>query len=203
MPTDHRKVAAVDHPVHQLIATRWSPYSLDPRTVEREQLLSCLEAARWAASSFNEQPWYFLVARRESEQEFDVMLDCLLPANQEWAKDTGVLLLTVVSKTFSRNNKPNRVAEHDLGLAVGNLTLQATALGLSVHQMAGVDLEKIRQTYDIPQTHDPVTAIALGHAAVLDRATHEALAERDQTPRSRKSLDEFVFSSKWNQPATI
>ena len=115
------KRALPDHPVHDLIADRWSPYIFERREVEREKLLSCLEAARWAASSFNEQPWSFIVAERTDEEEFNRMLSCLMEANQAWAANAGVLLLTVVSKSFSRNNKPNRVAQHDLGLAVGNL----------------------------------------------------------------------------------
>jgi len=203
MTENTRKNAVTDHQVHELITGRWSPYSFESREVERGKLLSCLEAARWAASSFNEQPWSFLVAYREDDEGFKTMLDCLLPANQEWAKHAGVLLLTVISKTFSRNDKPNRVAEHDLGLAVGNFTLQATALGLSVHQMAGVDLEKVRQAYNIPTTHDPITAIALGYATDPDRANNEAMAQRDRAPRSRKSLDQFVFSGQWEKPATL
>jgi nitroreductase len=195
------KRATPDHPVHDLIADRWSPYVFEPRGVEREKLLSCLEAARWAASSFNEQPWSFLVAERTDETEFKRMLSCLMEANQAWAADAGVLLLTVVAKSFSRNNNPNRVAQHDLGLAMGNFSLQATQLGLTVHQMAGVELSKVRTTYSIPDSHEPVTAIAVGYAG--DPAQNEALAPRDQSPRSRKPLSEFVFCGGWQQAADL
>lgn len=192
------KQAQPDHPIHELIANRWSPYCYEPRPVEPEKLASCLEAARWAASSYNEQPWSFIAATRDDEVEFPRLLGCLTEANQAWARNSGVLLLGVVSTHFSRNNKPNRVSLHDLGLAAGNICLQATALGLSVHQMAGVDLEKARQVYSIPLTHIPVTAIAIGYAASLDTADPE-LAERDRASRPRKPLKDFVFRGEWNQ----
>jgi nitroreductase len=191
------KRATPDHPIHELITDRWSPYIFEPREVEREKLLSCLEAARWAASSFNEQPWSFILAERTDEAEFNRMLSCLMEANQAWAANAGVLLLTVVAKSFSRNNNPNRVAQHDLGLAVGNLSLQATQQGLAVHQMAGVELSKARTIYSIPDSHEPVTAVAIGYAG--DPSQNESLAQRDQAPRSRKPLSEFVFTGGWEK----
>ncbi len=197
------KSAQADYPIHELLSHRWSPYAFEPRIVEREKLLSCLEAARWAASSYNEQPWSFIVAERQDEVQFQKLLACLVEPNQAWAKNAGVLLLSVVCKTFSRNNKPNRVAEHDVGLAVGNLTVQATALGLAVHQMAGIEIDRARATYSIPDTHEPYTGIALGYAADPDQAENQQLADRDRAPRSRKPLSEFVFSGTWNHAATI
>lgn len=193
------KTAKPDHPILPILTERFSPYVYDPRPVERAKLLSCLEAARWAASSFNEQPWSFLLATREDGAEFARMLACLMEANQEWAKDAGVLLITVVSKTFTRNGSPNRVAEHDLGLATGNLTAQAAALGLQVHAMAGVNLAKVRQTYGIPDTHEPMTAIALGYAGDANKAANKALAERDLAPRARKPLAQIVFTGGWQK----
>ncbi|MCC6579691.1 MAG: nitroreductase family protein [Phycisphaeraceae bacterium] len=196
------KHATTDHPVLDVIAQRYSPYAYEPRGVEPAKLLSCLEAARWAASSYNEQPWRFIVARREDAKEFARMVDCLLEANQAWAKQAGVLMLTVTSRTFSRNGKPNRVCEHDVGLAVGNLCAQATALGLAVHQMAGINLTIARQTYGIPEGFDPVTAIAVGYAA--DPATADpALAQRDRTPRTRLPLAEIVFAGNWGKSVVL
>lgn len=196
-----RKRATPDHPIHDLIAKRWSPYVFEPRAVEREKLLSCLEAARWAASSFNEQPWSFILAERSDEAEFDRLLSCLTEANQAWAKDAGVLMLTVVAKAFSRNNKPNRVAQHDLGLALGNLCLEATQLELCVHQMAGVELSKARTVYSIPDTHEPFTGVAIGYAG--DPSQNKTLGERDLAPRSRKPLSAFVFAGTWQQSANL
>jgi len=157
------KRATPDHAILDAFVHRYSPYAFEPRPVDDAQLLQCLEAARWAASSFNEQPWSFLVARREDEQAFQTMLGCLVEANQQWARHAGVLMITTVKKTFTRNDKPNRVAEHDLGLAMGQFCTQAVLLGLQVHQMAGIELSKARQTYQIPESHEPFTGVALGH----------------------------------------
>ncbi len=205
MPPDQIKRADPDHPVHDLIAARWSPYVYQPKPVEPRKLRSCLEAARWAASSFNEQPWSFILAVREDEAAFEKLLGCLLEANQAWAKDAGVLLLTVVSRFFSKNGKPNRVAEHDLGLAAGNLTLQATALGLHVHQMAGINPAHARQAYAIPEGQDPYTAIAIGYAGEPASAPAQAgeLAQRDLAPRQRKALGAFVYGGQWGRTAPL
>ena len=188
------------HPIHDLIAQRYSPYVFEPRDVEREKLLACLEAARWAASSYNEQPWSFIVAERNDTEAFATMLECLMEANQEWARNAGTLLVTVAAETFSRNNKPNRVCDHDIGLAIGNLTVQATSLGLCVHQMAGINLSKTRQVYGIPDSHHPLTAIAIGYAGEASSDSESQFAERDGAPRSRKPLNEFVYHQSWQQP---
>jgi nitroreductase len=197
------KLAKPDFPILDCIAQRWSPYLFAPRGVEPEKLRSCLEAARWAASSFNEQPWSFILARREQTVEFQRVLGCLVESNQAWAKNAGVLMLSVVAKSFSRNGTPNRVAQHDLGLAMGNLCCQATHLGLFVHQMAGVNLDQVRQEFAIPDTHDPHTGIAIGYAEPPAQASNQTFAERDSAPRPRKRLNEFVFSGKWSQPAQL
>lgn len=201
MTANPHKRANPDHHILDLLAERYSPYAYEPRPVEPDKLLACLEAARWAASSFNEQPWSFIVAGREDEAEFNRLVQCLAEPNQPWAASAGVLMLTVVCKTFTRNGKPNRVAEHDVGLAVGNLSAQATSLGLSVHEMAGVNLAAARQTYAIPDTHEPFTALALGYAAAPDQAANDDLADRDRSPRARKPLSEIVFAGAWGQTA--
>ena len=111
-----------DHPVHNLIAVRWSPYGFSDRSVSDDDLRSLFEAVRWAASSYNEQPWRFIVARREDDAHFERVLSCLVEGNQSWARLAPVLALTAVSLSFSRNDKPNAAAVHDMGLAAGNLT---------------------------------------------------------------------------------
>lgn len=200
MSQDHPKHADPDHPIHSLIAERWSPYAFEPTPISDEELLSCLEAARWAPSSYNAQPWSFLVARRQDEEEFERLLGCLAEPNQRWAKDVSVLMIAVTRRRFEHNDQPNRAAEHDIGLAAANLTLQATALGLFVHQMIGIDPEKARATYDIPEGHDALTAIAIGRLA-SGRA--DALAERDGKARSRKPLSDFVFAGSWGETAPV
>ena len=194
------KIAETGYPVHELIAKRWSPRAFEPKPVPTEALRSVLEAARWAASSFNEQPWRFLVARRESSEEFERMLGCLMEGNQSWAKNAGVLILTVARETFTRNDRPNRSAFHDVGLAAGNLSLQATDLGLRVHQMAGIEVDKIRKTYDVPEGFQPLTGIAIGYPGSVEQLP-EPLRAPEVAPRQRKSQSELFFSGTWNNPA--
>jgi len=203
MPANAIKVARPDHPVLPVIAERWSPYAYDPRPVEREKLLSCLEAARWAASSYNEQPWTYILAERADAAEFAKVLSCLVEGNQAWAKNAGVLMLGIVKRNFSKNNSPNRVCEHDLGLAAGNMVLQATALGLQAHQMAGIEPARIRATFKVPDGHEPLTGIAIGYPANVQPGTSDPLGQRDLAPRTRRKLSEFVISGTWGQPAKL
>ena len=196
------KTAETLHPVHPLIAQRWSPRAFAPRPVSREHLRSLLEAARWAASSFNEQPWTFLVARREEPAEFKRMLECLVPGNQAWAQHAPVLMLTVVKRAFTRGGKPNRVAEHDVGLAAAQLTLQAESLGLRVHQMGGIELDKIRSTYGLPVGYDPLTGIAVGYEGEPASLSGE-LHELEVAPRERRPQEAFVFEGSWGRPASF
>ncbi len=193
----------VDHPVLECLQDRWSPYRFEPCELEDAKLMSCLEAARWAASSFNDQPWFWIIARRQETEEFARMLSCLMEANQGWAANAGVLVLTAIRKKFDYNGKPNRVALHDLGQAACQLSLQATELGLQAHQMAGVNLSRIRQEYQIPEDYEPQTAIAIGYPNMNPPESEEeqALHKRESAPRQRRSLAEQVFSGKWGEKA--
>ncbi len=200
--TNTTKHAQPDHPILPVLAERYSPYAFDPRPVEREKLLSCLEAARWAASSYNEQPWRYLIAGRDT-QAFQTMLGCLVEANQPWARNAGVLIIAVTRQTFTKNEKPNKVCEHDLALAAANLTVQAQSLGLHVHQMAGINPRKCVETYRIPDGYTPFTAIAIGYAADPRKFDDPQLAERDQAPRSRMKLNEWIFADTFGQPSDL
>lgn len=193
------KPADVRFPVHELIARRWSPLSFADRLVERDQLGSLLEAARWAASSFNEQPWSFFVATREEPERFERLAGCLVPGNQTWARRAPVLMLSVAKQHFERNGKPNRHAFHDVGLAVANLVLQAEALGLAVHQMAGFDADRARSELAIPADHDPVAALAVGYPGEPGDLPEE-LRGREAAPRTRKALEQFVYGETWGSP---
>ncbi|NND99812.1 MAG: nitroreductase family protein [Pirellulaceae bacterium] len=195
----------VDHSVLDSIANRWSPYRFEPREVEDGKLVQCLEAARWAASSFNEQPWQWIVARRQDDDQFQKMIDCLMEANQGWAKNAGVLILTAIRTKFAYNDKPNRVALHDLGLAAANLSLQATDLGLQIHQMAGVNLSRVRLEYGVPDDYEPQTAIAIGYPDMSAPSGEQAeqLAKRDNSQRTRRPLREQVFGGKWGDSAAF
>ena len=196
------KKASTDHPIHELLAERWSPYGFEDRSVAEADLRSLFEAARWAASSYNEQPWSYLVATKENPEEFARLLSCLVEPNQAWAKAAPVLALGVVSLRFSRNNKENRAAVHDLGLAAGNLLVEATARGLCVHQMIGILPDKARGLYKIPEDSEVWTALAIGYKADPEKLP-DALKERDLAPRQRKPLSQFVFAGKWGDPSPV
>jgi nitroreductase len=187
------KRAVTEYPILEPLASRWSPYEFEPRPIDRVSLLTCLDAARWAASSYNEQPWHFVVALRDDADDFAKMLGCLVEFNQGWAKDASALVLSVIARSFRKNGTPNRMAEHDLGLAIGNFSAQATTLGLAVHQMAGFNPSQARHSWGIPDGYDPWTVIAVGHA----RPPAEPAAA---TPRTRRPFREFVFGGSWNKP---
>lgn len=190
------KQATPHHPVHDLIAGRWSPYAYSDRPVSDADLRSVFEAARWAASSYNEQPWRYIVATKANPVEFDRLLSCLIEGNQAWARVVPVLAIGCVSLYFAQNGKPNAAAEHDLGLASASLTLEATARGLHVHQMIGILPDRARELYRIPEGFRPMTALAIGYTA--DPSTlPEKLRGRDLAPRTRRPLAEFVFGGEW------
>lgn len=196
------KPAPVGSMVHELVRERWSPRAFSDQPIDDETLRSLLEAAQWAPSSYNEQPWAFMVATRANTEAHNALLACMVPFNQEWAAGAPVLMLSVARTHFAKGGKVNRHAFHDVGLAVSQLTLQATASGLVVHQVAGIDVDKVRQTYDIPEGWDPVAALAIGHPgdpALLP----EGLREKEQASRSRKPLSEIVFTGSWGIAARV
>ena len=191
-----QKTATPDHRIHELVARRWSPYAFSQRPVSDGDLKSLFEAARWAASSYNEQPWRYIVATQANAAEFERLLSCLVEGNQAWAKAAPVLALGCTNLRFALNGKPNAAAVHDLGLASATLTLEATSRGLHVHQMIGIVPDKARALYRIPEDVQPLTALAIGYAADPD-ALPEKYRDRDLAPRQRKKLTEFVFSGQW------
>ncbi|MCB0213714.1 MAG: nitroreductase family protein [Anaerolineae bacterium] len=197
-----KRTAQTHHPIHTLLKDRWSPRAFSDKSVEPEKLLTVLEAARWAASAMNEQPWRFIVATKENPAEFEKALSCLMEGNQRWAKDAPVLIFTIIKKTYSRNDRPNRTAFYDLGLAVANLTTQATELGLHVHQMGGIQVDKIRKLYAIPEDYDVVTGIALGYYGDIEQLPDD-LRAREKGPRTRKPLSELIFAETWAEPASF
>lgn len=196
------KRAAAEHPIHELIAQRWSPYGYADRSVSKDDLRSLFEAARWAASSYNEQPWSYIVATRDEPKEFARLLACLVEGNQGWAQSAPVLALGCTNLFFKLNGKPNTAAVHDLGLAAGNLSFEATARGLVVHQMIGILPDKARQEFHIPEGTQPLTALAIGYAADPG-ALPDKLKERDLAPRTRKRLGEFVFGGAWGKASGL
>jgi len=200
MSIPEAKQPDLDHPVHDLVARRWSPYAFADRPVDVEDLRSVFEAARWAASSYNEQPWRWVVARREEPEAHARILSCLVEANRAWAQRAPVIALGIYVREFARNDKPNRAAQHDLGLAAGNLTLEATARGLAVHQMIGILPDRARDLYRIPENAEALTGLAIGHAGAPE-LLDEKLRGRDEAPRTRRPLGESVFAGLFGRAA--
>ena len=196
------KRAVTDSPIHELLAARWSPYAFQDRPVPEADLRALFEAARWAPSSYNEQPWSYIVATKEIPEQFEQLLSCLVEGNQIWAQAAPVLALGIVRLRLARNDQVNRAAVHDLGLAAGNLLVEATARGLFVHQMIGILPDKARELFAIPAGCEAWTGLAIGYRAEPTQLP-EALQVRELTPRQRKPLSQFVFSGKWGNPSPL
>ncbi len=192
------KPAETKYPIHELLRQRWSPRAFSDRMVEPENLRSLLEASRWAPSSYNEQPWNFIMATKEDRTEYDRLLSCLTETNILWAQKAPVLMVSVAKLHFTETGQPNRHAFHDVGLASENLAIQATSMGLFVHMMAGFYPDKVRELFKIPEGYEPVAAIALGYPGD-PQTLPERLRERELTPRRRKLLQEFVFTGQWGK----
>ena len=199
--SDHPKHAAAEHEVHDLIRHRWSPRAFDPaRSVSRGDLLRLFEAARWAPSSFNEQPWRFVVVMRDqSPAAWDAMTASLSPANRSWASAAPVLVLAAIRLALERNEQPNPLAWYDAGQAVALLTLQATAQGLSVRQMEGFDREHARRVADVPVGFDPLVMMAIGYAGDPDTLSSDKHRVAERAPRRRRAIGEFVFENAWGR----
>ncbi|MBS1816096.1 MAG: nitroreductase family protein [Acidobacteria bacterium] len=179
-----------------VIAKRWSPRAFTSQQVSKEDLRTIFTAAEWAASSFNEQPWRFILGIRDDEQHgeaYNKIFDALVESNQQWAKSAPVLIATIAKKTFSHNGTPNRVAQHDVGAASATMCLQAIALGIHTHGMAGFDPEALRASFGIPSNFEPMACWAMGYLGNPDTLP-EHLKEQELAPRTRKNLDEFVFT---------
>jgi len=188
-----------EYSIHPLIAGRRSTRAFASISIEPETLATLMEAARWAPSSMNEQPWSFIVATKANNSDFDRLLGCLLEFNVQWAQHAPVLLLSVAKLTFE-SGELNRHAFHDVGQAIANLTFQATVSGLLVHQIAGFDVEKARREFSIPQDYEPVAAAAIGYPG-NSAELPEKLRKKDASPRKRKPLNDFVFERGWGHSA--
>jgi nitroreductase len=192
------KKASTDYAIHQHLADRWSPYAFDDRPVAVADLCALFEAARWSASSYNEQPWRYIVATQENPDQFHQLLSCLVEGNQVWAKNAPVLVLGIANLKFTHDQSENRAAIHDLGLATGNLVFEATARGLCVHQMIGILPDQARDRFNISNNFEPWTALAIGYIGDPNILS-EDLKQRELTPRQRRPLAQFVFSDTWEK----
>jgi nitroreductase len=197
-----QKPASTHAPVNELIRHRWSPRAFEPRSVEPEKLRSVFEAARWAASTTNSQPWYYIVATRDDAENFARVLQCFNENNQAWAKHAPVIGLSVALTNFATSGKPNRFAFHDLGGASATLALEAVGLGLQIHQMGGIFPDKAREVFGVPEGYEVAAGLALGYPGD-PQSLPDALRERELQPRQRKPVSEFVFSGNWGKPAPL
>jgi len=193
------KPANNDHPIHDIIRERWSPRAFSSRPIDRETILSLLEAARWAPSSRNDQPWHFIVATKDDPDAYDELLNLLKTSNQRWAGNAPLLLLTVAR--VDMGEYVNRNALHDVGQAVAYLTFQAQAHGLSIRQMGGIMLDEMTTAYGIPEGYEVLNAMAVGYVAEPETLP-EDLQAKEHKPRERKPLSEFVFR-EWGQASPL
>ena len=197
-----QKPAPTHHQVHELIQHRWSPRAFSGQPVAPEVLRSLFEAARWAPSSNNEQPWAFLVTTADDKESHAKMVSTLVEFNQTWAKHAPVLAIAVSKLAFAMNGNPNRNAFYDTGAAVANLSSEATSRGLFVHQMAGFDPRKAIELFEIPSGWEPIAAIAIGYPGNPE-SLPETLRQRELAPRERKPLAAFVMGGHWGKAAAF
>jgi nitroreductase len=197
----HLKQAPAIEGVLPVVLNRWSPRSFADRDVSTNDLKKLFEAARWAPSSYNEQPWRFLVGHSGSNT-YKKIFQSLIGFNQSWAGKAPVLILGAAKTKFSHNDSPNGYALYDLGAASAYLVLQASALGLSTHQMAGYDQAAARTALGIPEDFVLGAVIALGYQDEPAVLGQEQLIALETTPRERKPLSDFVFLS-WGNPADL
>jgi nitroreductase len=197
-----KKDAITSVPIHDLLAHRWSPRAFDPkRPVSREQLKVLLEAGRWAPSCNGDEPWRYLIwDRGRDPQGWQKAFDCLSDNNKKWVKNVPLLMLSCAGSVFGATGKPNRWTQHDTGAASVSMALQASALGLIVHQMGGWDVEKARAAFDIPAEYTPMAMIAVGYQAEPDTIDDPEVKKKELAPRARKPLAERFFEGGWGKP---
>lgn len=201
----HPKQARADHDVLDVIRHRWSPRAFDAgRDVPLAELARLFEAARWAPSSGNTQPWRFLVAdRRRSPERFAALFSTLTGKNPAWAGAAPVLVLVAVQVTLERSESPDPVGYYDTGQAVSLLTVQATSQGLSVRQMEGFDRERAREACAVPPPYEPLVVMAIGYSGDPESLVLEKHREAEVTPRNRRPIGEFTFDGAWGHGLVV
>lgn len=198
----HPKHAAADHEVLDLIRERWSPRAFDAsRPVSSGDIWRLFEAARWAPSSRNEQPWRFVVAHRDhSPEAHEALFGALGAFNQSWARTAPVLILAAVQLTVEQTGEANRLAYYDAGQAVAFLTLQAQSQGLGIRQMEGFDHGIVREVCRVPDAFEPVVVMAVGYPGSPDTLASEKHRASEVAPRRRRPVSDSVFDGVWGTP---
>ena len=182
--------------IHDLLARRWSPRAFEDKAVPEGVLMRCFEAARWAPSCYNDQPWRFVYAHRENEKAFQLILDSLMDMNRLWAMKAPVLMIGVAKTHFRHNGNVNAHARYDLGQALAAFSIQAMSQDLYVHQMAGFSPEKAAVNLDIPDGYEAVTAVAVGYVGDAEQLD-ENYKGMERSPRTRIALEELVHKNSW------
>ncbi len=196
-PADKR--ASTTYPIVDLLANRWSPRAFADRAVPSDVLGSLFEAARWAPSSRNLQPWHFVIAERHRDPDgFARILSTLVGANKSWGKRASVLLIAVTEPRPENVKGGNTYAFYDVGQAMAHLSIQAMSCGLYIHQMGGFRRDMAQELLEIPDRYEPVVSAAIGYLADPSILS-ETMRERELAPRDRNPLSEQVFSAKWGQ----
>lgn len=191
-----------DYELHSPLQDRFSPRAFADKDIDAQTIRSLFEAARWAPSCFNEQPWSFFVAHRGQQESYEKVFSCINEFNQSWAKNAPLIVISVIKKHFDLDGRENKHAGHDLGLAVAQLTIQAQSAGLSVHQMAGFHPDKAKEVFSIPDGFEALTALAIGYPGNPSQLS-DVLQQKEVAPRKRKAQKEFVFSDTWKQPLSL
>jgi nitroreductase len=196
------KPAETSRPVHDLIRTRWSPRAFGPTPVPADALVAIMEAGRWAASSNNVQPWRYLVATAADSEGHAALVKAFNARNQRWTASAPVLMVVLAHRTVQPDDKPNAHAWYDAGAATAQMAMQATALGLHMHQAAGIDRDYVRASLGVPEDVDIIAGLALGYQG--DAANlPEDLAAREVEPRKRRPLDETFYGARFNTPLKV
>lgn len=190
------RLATTATPIHPPIAARWSPRAFSEEALDLKDVTGLLEAARWAPSCFGAEPWRFVLGIRGRGDGHAAIADCLVPANRLWAERAPVLMITVARTHFEHNDKPNGWAQHDVGLAMGQLGIEAETRGLILHQMGGFDPKAAIERLGIPEGFTPVAAVAIGRPGSVSELPAE-IAERESAPRARKPLAEIAFEGRF------
>lgn len=196
-----RKDAITSEPIHEIIKKRWSPRAFDiKRPVPREMIASICEAARWAPSCFNDQPYRYLVWDiHHNKPAFLRAFNCLGEWNQKWVETVPVLFVALADSIFRKTGKPNRWTQYDTGAASMSICLQATALGLMAHQMGGFDGDKLKAEFNVPDKFTPMAMIAVGYQAEID-VLNKDYHEDEKKSRERVPLGRNFFDSEWEVP---
>lgn len=196
----HKK-AKTQYPIHDLLEKRWSPRAFHSKNIEKEKLQSLFEAARWSPSSYNQQPWRFIVGQK-GDATYDKIMDSLVEFNQNWAISAPVLVVTLGRK-FNNNSENNNLAyQYDAGQAVAHMTVEATNLGLYMHQMGGFDPKKIIKHFDVPIQYKPLTVLALGYIGSPEQL-EGGIQEAEKAERDRFVFDDFIFSERFGEKSGL